>query len=64
MKILIFITTVIIAKYLGSQAGLVYNIISEPFNFKLAILDFVLYVLVYFVLIFLYNKIKAFVGNN
>ncbi|WP_417879815.1 hypothetical protein [Vibrio sp.] len=64
MKILIFITTVVIAKYLGSQVGLAYNIISDPFNLKHAILDLVLYVSVYFVLTFLYNKIKVFVGNN
>ena len=64
MKILIFITTVIVAKYIGSQVGLAYNIISDPFNFKFAILDLVLYVSVYFVLMFLYSKIKVFVGNN
>lgn len=64
MKILIFITTVIVAKYIGSQVGLAYSIISNPFNFKLAMLNFVLYVSVYFVLIFLYNKIKVCVGNN
>ncbi|NAZ55684.1 hypothetical protein GL177_20580 [Vibrio toranzoniae] len=64
MKIIIFLSTVLIAKYIGMQIGLTYNIISDPFNFKLALFDFTLYFSVYFVLTFLYGKAKVFVGKN
>ncbi|MDA0146727.1 MULTISPECIES: hypothetical protein [Vibrio] len=64
MKIIIFLSTVLIAKYIGMQIGLTYNIISDPFNFKLALFDFTLYLSVYFVLTFLYGKAKVFVGKN
>ncbi|MCG3731052.1 hypothetical protein EXA13_16200 [Vibrio cincinnatiensis] len=64
MKILIFFATVIVAKYIGAQLGLTYNIISDPFNFKLAMFDFALYISVYFALTFLYYKVKVFVGKN
>lgn len=56
MNIIIFLATFFFAKYIGAQIGLTYNIVSDPFNIKLALCDFALYVLVYLALNYLYGK--------
>ncbi|KGY11530.1 hypothetical protein NM22_14360 [Vibrio tubiashii] len=59
MNILIFLVTIVIAKYIGAQISVTYDIVSDPFNFKRALFDFVLYGTVYMTLNYIYDKGKA-----
>lgn len=59
MNIVTFLATIFVAKYIGAQIGVTYNIVSDPFNFKLALFDFALYVAVYLALNYLYDKGKV-----
>ena len=58
MNILLIIATVFIAKFIGSRMGFTYNLFSDPFSLKLALIDFGLFVVVGVVLSFIYNKTK------
>ena len=59
MRIVIFIATVILVKSIEAKFGHTYNIFSDPLDIKLAALDFVLWVSVYFGLSFVYEKGKG-----
>lgn len=59
MNIIIFLSAVFVAKYIGAQIGVTYNIFSDPFDFKLVLVDFTLYVSVYLAFNYLYGKVKA-----
>lgn len=59
MGILIFIATVILVKSIEAKFGHTYNIFSDPLDIKLAALDFVLWVSVYFGLSLFMRRAKA-----
>ncbi len=56
MNILLFIATVVLSKVIGSQMGFTYNLFSDPFSLKLALIDFSLFVVVGITLHFVYEK--------
>ena len=59
MNLVIFLTTIFVAKFIGAQIGITFNIFSDPFNLKLVLFDFALYVTVYLALNYLYGKGKV-----
>lgn len=59
MRIVIFIVTVILVKSIEVKFGHTYSIFSDPLDIKLAALDFVLWVSVYFGLSLVYEKVKG-----
>jgi hypothetical protein len=63
VNILLIIATVFSAKFIGSQMGFTYNLFSDPFSLKLAVIDFALFVVVGVVLSFIYNKAKHVFKN-
>lgn len=56
MNILLFIATVVLSKVIGSQMGFTYNLFSDPFSLKLALIDFSLFVVAGITLHFVYEK--------
>ncbi len=63
MNVLLVIATVFLAKFVGSQMGFTYNLFSDPFSLKLAVIDFALFVVVGVALSFIYNKAKHAFNN-
>ncbi|WP_435328801.1 hypothetical protein [Vibrio hannami] len=61
MGILIIITAVALARLLEAKAGFTYNIFSDPFDFKLAMIDLALFFSIYVGLSVAYAKIKQVV---
>ncbi len=58
MNILLIIPTVFLAKSIGLQMGFTYNLFSDPFSLKLALIDFGLFAFVGAVLSLIYDKTK------
>ncbi|OAJ94410.1 hypothetical protein [Vibrio bivalvicida] len=58
MSIVIIFISVFLVKLVLAQFGITYNLFSDVFNLRLAILDFVLFVSVYASLSFIYRKVK------
>ncbi len=58
MNILLIVPTVFLAKFIGSQMGFTYNLFSDPFSLKLALIDLGLFGFVGAVLSFIYDKSK------
>ncbi|EGQ8088706.1 hypothetical protein DUG83_24160 [Vibrio parahaemolyticus] len=56
MGILVFIATIVLVEFIEAQLGFTYNIFLDPFSVKLAALDIVLFVSIYAVLTFVYEK--------
>ncbi len=63
MNVLLIIATVFLAKFIGSQMGFTYNLFSDQFSLKLAVIDFALFVVVGVALNFIYNKAKHAFNN-
>lgn len=63
MNILLIIPTVFLVKFIGLQMGFTYNLFSDPFSLKLALIDLGLFVFVGAVLSFIYDKVKHALKN-
>jgi len=55
MAFIIFIATVIVVKLLSGALGFTYNIFVDPFELKLVLFDFALWILVYGILLLVYR---------
>ncbi|MDK9761996.1 hypothetical protein KI743_08270 [Vibrio sp. D420a] len=58
MNIVLVIATVVLAKFIGSQVGFSYQLFSDPFSFKYAIMDLSLFIVVGTMVSFFYNQAK------
>lgn len=63
MNILLIVPTVFLAKFIGLQMGFTYDLFSDPFSLKLAMIDLCLFVFIGAVLSFIYDKVKHALKN-
>lgn len=58
MNIVLVIATVVLAKFIGSQFGFSYQLFSDPFSFKHAIIDLSLFIVAGTMVSFFYDQAK------
>ena len=58
MNIVLVIATVVLAKFIGSQFGFSYQLFSDPFSFKYAIIDLSLFIVAGTMVSFFYDQAK------